>query len=733
MSTNVVVQDRSLVTAVSGPQSEPLELVLYWRTVYRRKWWILGVAALFGAIAAFAVSYVTPIYRATVTLMIEQNRARLVSIEEVYSGVSANREHYQTQTEMLKAPALAATVIQKLGLATHPEFDPRQQKRSFWSDILPAAAPTDPAEWTQETVQVAVLADFLSRITIQPVRLSQLVKLGFDSADPQLAARIANAIADAYLETDIEVRAKITQRAGDWLADRLTGLKENLEESERALQQFREREGMLDTRGLAQGGATRQFEELTRALTDAKLRRVDVENNYYQIKAAKGSLEALPVVLRSAYVDRLKSLEGEAERRLATRSKRYGPEHPRRIEAEKNISVRRENAQYGVQAVIESFAKEYEVAKANERAVERTLAVARGSIQNINRKEFQLEALQRDVATNRQIYERFLNRYRETRAAGDTQSSVVARVVDPAIPGWLYKPRKERIILIGFMLGLLAGAMIALLRDRIDNTIKSGDEVEEKLGVPTLTILPLLTANSGNAIGRHFLEEPSSVFSEAIRTARTSLLLSAIDVQSKVLLVTSSVPNEGKSAFAANLALAHAQANKVLLIEADLRRPSMAQHLGLDASKPGLTSLFTGTATFAECVQRVEGSSLYVLPSGTTPANPSELISSERFRQMVERIASACDIVIIDSPPVHLVSDAVILSTIATGVLFVVKADSTPYPVARRCIRTLQDAGAPIVGVALNQLDFSKAARYYGGYTEYAKEYGGYYKPAQAS
>jgi capsular exopolysaccharide synthesis family protein len=191
------------------------------------------------------------------------------------------------------------------------------------------------------------------------------------------------------------------------------------------------------------------------------------------------------------------------------------------------------------------------------------------------------------------------------------------------------------------------------------------------------------------------------------------------------------VPNEGKSAFAINLALAHAQVKKTLLIEGDLRRPSIVKQLGLDPTRPGLTSLFSGESTFLDCLQRVEGSSLYVLPSGPVPENPLEILSSDRFKQLLARVASACEIVIVDSPPVHLVSDSVVLSTMTTGTIFVVRADSTPSAVARRCIRSLQDAGGTVIGIALNQLDFTKADRYYGAYTGYSKEYGAYYgKPA---
>jgi capsular exopolysaccharide synthesis family protein len=301
-------------------------------------------------------------------------------------------------------------------------------------------------------------------------------------------------------------------------------------------------------------------------------------------------------------------------------------------------------------------------------------------------------------------------------------------VIDPAVrPGRSYKPRKQEIVAGGFVAGLLLAAIVALLLERLNSTVKTGDEVEQKLGLPTLAVVPLLTGDSATQAGRYYIDYPNSIFAEAIRTARTSILLSALDATSKVLLVTSSVPSEGKTSFALSLALAHAQAKKTLLIEADLRRPSIVKQLGLDPTRPGLTSLFSGEAGSTECIQRVEGSSLYVLPSGPTPENPLELLSSERFRQLIERVAAACEIVIIDSPPVHLVSDAVVLSTIATGVVFVIKAGETPYPVARRCIRALHEAGAPIIGVALNQLDFDKADRYYGAYTGYSKEYGAYH------
>jgi capsular exopolysaccharide synthesis family protein len=703
--------------------------MLYWRGIYKRKWGVLALALVFGIITAVGVSFMTPIYRATVTLMIEQNHAKLISIEDVYSGISPDREHYQTQAELLRSPALAMTVIAKLDLVKHSEFDPRQRKTPRWQTMIPGGTPKGASEtWTEERLEAAVVSDFLRRITVDPVPLTQLVKVGFDAADPALAARIANAIAESYIEADLGVRDRMRQQATDWLAERLAELKHNLENSERALQQYREREGLPDMKGLAQSGAARQLDALNTVVNEATEKRIEAEANYRQVRSAEDKAASSPVVLRSTVVDRLKDLEGQAAKRVAELSERYGPEHARMVQAQAELDRMREKTRQAIEQVTKSIAKEYEVTRANERAAQQSVGAAKGSVRHINRKEFQLAALEQDVATNQEIYQKFMNRYRETRAAGAGQNSVVARVIDPAArPGAPYKPRTEQIVAGGVALGLLFGAIVGLMLERLNSTVRSGDEVEEKLGVPVLTVLPRLGGKDADAAGRYYLENPSSVFSEAVRTARTSILLSSIDASSKVLLVTSSVPAEGKSAFAVNLALSHAEAKKTLLIEADLRRPSVVQQLGLDSSKPGLTHLFSGEATFTECLQQVEGSSLYVLPAGPTPENPLELLSSERFRKMIERVAAHCEIVIIDSPPVHLVSDAVLLSTFATGVLFMVKADSTPYATARRCLDRLHDAGAPVVGIALNELDFKKADRYYGAYTGYSKEYGSYY------
>jgi capsular exopolysaccharide synthesis family protein len=574
----------------------------------------------------------------------------------------------------------------------------------------------------------------MRRLKVEPVRLSQLVRVSFESADAELAAHVANTIAETYIDNDTDARLGMNRRAGDWLGSRLPELKRSLEDSERALQSYRERAHIVETKGLAQSGASRQIEDLMPRLVAARQRRSVAQHAYEQVNTAKGQADTLPAVMRNPLVLRMKELENEAERRVLELSGRYGPEHPRLMQAQADLEQARANTKRQADVVVASLVHEYELARANEQALERRFAEAKASVQVINRKEFDLAALERAVATNRQIYELFLNRFRETRAARDLQPAPIARLTDEARPADLpVKPQKEQLVSLAFVCGVLVAALAALLLERLQNTVKSIDDVEDKLDQPLLTALPLLHGSAAQKAGRHYLQDPSSIFSEAIRTARTGLLLSTTDTPHTSVLVTSSVAGEGKTTVAINLALAQAHTKRVLLVDADLRRPMLARELEIGERTPGLTDLLSGSATFAQCLQRVTGTGLYVLTSGPVPLNPLELMMSQRFRQLMKALAGTCDMLIIDSPPVHLVSDALVLSKLTSGVVFVVKAESTPYPLARRCIDALRDVDADVFGTVLNQLDFRKADRYYGSYTRAYRAYEGYHaNPANA-
>jgi capsular exopolysaccharide synthesis family protein len=471
-------------------------------------------------------------------------------------------------------------------------------------------------------------------------------------------------------------------------------------------------------------------EELTTSLLDARRRRNEAAYAWQQVTAlAQGksqeALESIPAIQKHPLVLKLREAEAEAARRHADASKRYGPDHPRMVAAETELKSARENARRGLAGAVQTVTREYESARANEDAIERTLNTARGDIQNLNRKEFQLAALEREVATSRQFYDMFVQRYKETSITGEMHNPI-ARVVDPAIvPSGPSGPNRRLIVGLALFAALLVALSLALLLERLDNTIKSSHEVETRLGVPTLGVLNITKVKSGVHLERIFLEDPQTSFAEAIRTIRSGVMLSSIDSPKKIVLVTSSVPEEGKTTVASNLAFALGQVKKTLLIDADMRRPKIGRILGgANANLTGLSQLVTGEAPLERCVYPVaQGSQLSVLPAGRIPPNPLELLASHRFTEAIERLAAAYDVIVIDSPPVQLVSDALVLSNLATDVVYVVKADDTPYPLARLGIRRLRRVNAPILGVVLNLLDAVKADRYYGEYSGYGRRY----------
>jgi succinoglycan biosynthesis transport protein ExoP len=450
-----------------------------------------------------------------------------------------------------------------------------------------------------------------------------------------------------------------------------------------------------------------------------------------QIKAGrlKADYEAVPAVLSNQLVQRLKEQEGEAERRLGDAAKRYGPEHPKMVQAKAELESAKENTRRQVEAVVAGLGKEFEVAKANEASLERALAQSKTDIQGINKKEFQLGVLEREVQQNRNLYDMFVNRLKETTVGGDLQSTV-ARVVDPAtVPSTAYAPNKRQIVAITAVVSLILGAMLALLLDRLANTLNSTADVETRLGVPALGVLQKVKGfmKKGFVSELAFFNDTQSTFAEAVRTVRTSVLMSALDQAHKVVVITSSVPEEGKTTLSFNLACALGQVKKVLLIDGDLRRPKIGKLVGRESRMPGLADLVASQAQVSQCVFFDDRAGIHILPAGTVPPNPLELLSSKKFEEVIRKLKEAFDIVIIDSAPLQLVSDAQVLSQFASAVIYVVKADSTPYQVAQNGLKKLRRVNAPLLGVVLNQLDLEKAEKYYGEYSGY-RSYKGYKK-----
>lgn len=729
MNTLTRQEMQGLAFEPQQPEIEQLDLVRYWRAIARNKWRILALVFLVGLIATLYAYSLRPIYRSTATVFIEGSRQKAVTNEDLYVAYNgASRDYFLTQFEIIKSREFAERLVRVMGLTKHPEFDSRQAPKPWYAALLPGSGSSASAvKATDAEIEDGVVDAVIAGTSLQPVRNTQLVKLSFDSFDSELAARVPNTLATIYIVADLEARMEATRRSTQFLAKQSEDLKTKLVESERALQEYREREKIVEAKGVSLAGASRQLEELSSSLLDARKKRADLEAAYEQMNAARqakaaDSLDTLPFVLRHPLVQRAKDAETEAERRLNDAAKRYGPDHPRLVAAQAELKLAQENLKRQASTVAQGVAKDYELARANEASIDRAFGRAKGDIQAYNRKEFELQSLERDVAANRQLYDTFMQRSKENRA-GDIQSAI-ARIVDEARPPkGPFGPNKRLIVGLAVLAALLAGVSLALLIEQLNNRVKASHEVESKLGVRALGVLPITRADPDVPLERMFRESNQNAFSEAIRTIRSSVLLSGLQSPRKVVLLTSSIPDEGKTTLACNLAFAFSQVKKTLLLEADMRRPKLARILGQERNRPGLAELVAEGLPIGECVYQVPDSKLYVLQSGRVPSNPLELISSPAMELAFERLKEEFEVIVVDSPPVQLVSDAVMLSQLATSVVFVVRADSTPYPVARHALSRLHRVDAPVLGVVLNQIDLEKADNYYGEHSGYGNRY----------
>lgn len=714
---------------VDPTENESVDLRHNLRVVLRNKWRILLLVLISTLLAALVVFSMTPVYKATTTVMIENQQAKVVSIESVYGLNSASSEYYQTQFEILKSRELAERVVKRLNLQSHAAFDPGRNSSSFdLFKYLPFDIEADVL--SEEQLFMRAVDQLENKLTILPVPRTQLVKISFESTDRKLAAMITDTLAQVFIESHLEAKLDLTRTAASWLSTRLGGLRDRLQKSERQLQDYREQAGLVDVQGV-QTLSSGELQQITERYVETSNLRSRAETLYRQIvelgqHATTESLMSIPAISSDSSVAEFKMAQAAAKRAVAELSKRYGNKHPRMISAQAELDTANEQLRSEVLTVAEGIKSAYKGALQTERTLEKQMGSAKQQLQQINRKEFKLIELEREVETNRQLYDMFLTRSRETNESEGLQSAH-ARVVDPAmVPTSPIKPRKTIVLILTALVSGLTGIGLAVLLDILSNTVRTPEDVEEKLKSPMLGFLPLVKTNKSEKAYEGFLSDSKGNFAESIRTVRTSLVLSNLDDPHKITLITSSVPSEGKSTVSINLSEALAQMETVLLIDADMRRPSIGKSLGLPRKSPGLSNLVAGTASANQCIHKIEGTSVSVMPAGVIPANPLELLSSKRFEAALQKLSQHFDRIILDSAPTHSVSDALVLSTHANAVIYVVKSDSTSAQLAAKGIRRLRDVDAPVVGVVLNQVDLDKASSYGSYYGDYYNNYGYY-------
>ena len=724
---------------VEGPDDN-LDLGMLWRAL-RRSWiGIVGLCFVVSLIAALMAMRQPPIYRATTTIMIESSQPNPSSIQDIYSVNYATWYYFMTQFEILKSRDIAVLAVDALDLwgtpaevpaeavATVDEADKPGWLRGLFTTTADRTAPKvelDP----EESRRAAIVDGFMSGLQIEPVENTQLVKVSFESPDRGLVAKVTNTYAQVFIQQHLDSQLQSTREAGDWLSSRLGDLKANLQRSEQALQAFRDSEQLVDVTGV-ETLAVQELNALNSRLVDARSKRAEAENIFRAVAgSASRSTEDLmrtPAVLQHEMVSELAATEATARQEVENLAKRYGPEHPTMIAAIANFQSTEKQLQEKVLQIAAGIEKEYQIALQNEQDTAGRLAQVKQQVSTLNRTGFRLRELEQQVETDRRLYELFFNRVKETSETLDFKNPH-ARVVEKAVtPSGSIGPNTNRTIMTAFFVSALLGIGLAILREVLDNTVKSPDDVADKLGVPLLGTLPAVSIPKGySGPYRGYMEDKNSSFAEATRTIRTGLILSGLDNPHKITVVTSTVPGEGKSTVSINLAAALAQMERVLLIDADLRRPSLAGAFKFPSGCPGLSNAVAQSARLQDCIHAVEYG-FDVLPAGVVPTNPLEMISSNRFREMIAQLAREYDRVIIDSAPLKAVSDSLILATMADSLVYVARADSTASTLVLKGIGQLRYSNLPFTGLVLNRLDTkSRSAhsdKYYNSYYGYGAD-----------
>ena len=714
---------------------EIIDLRHYFAVINKYKWRIGFLAFAVALLAAVVALNITPTYRATATLIIEADQAKAVSFEEIYGLDSNRKEYYLTQFEILKSRKIAQAVVEKLDLKNNPEFIPKPSRINDFIKEVKSNIPFLPqkkasqlsAEEQDEMAMQTLIQAFLKRLSISPVRKTQLVNISFESSDAKLAALIANTVGEVYIEQNLSNKMGLTTKASGWLTTRLSELRVRLDESESKLQQYRESENLIDVSGVL-GLVSSELEQTSQQLVVARLERdkllsiVRVIDEY-----GRDNLEMLGSITKitsQSVIQNVKQTLATVELKVSELSQRYGPKHPKIVAAKAELRTVKNNLFTQIRSLVTGVDKQLNTSNRNVQSLEQSLVRIKLKYQEVTAKEYEYSKLSREVETNRNIYDTFFSRSKETEVTSDFNSAV-ARFTDRAFrPNKPVKPNKPLVVILAFIATMGLGVVIAFVIESLNDSLKSTKDIENELSQRMLGLLPFVVFNKKVGFMLHYyFDESGKKFAESVRTLRTSFVLTQLDKTTKTIEVTSSVPGEGKTTTATNLAFSLAQVDRTILIDADMRKPSICKRFNIPPYHPGLSNLIAGTEKFSECVYHDDVSGLTVMPCGQLPPNPLELLSSPKVSQILEKLKQSFDRIIIDTPPVQAVSDSLIIAKQADAVVFVVKSDDTRIGVAQDAIGRLVRANAKIAGVVLNQVDTKKMSQtdyYHGYYNDYA-------------
>jgi capsular exopolysaccharide synthesis family protein len=698
------------------------------------------VFTFFGVV--FAVSLIltfsaTPLYLATAKVLIEKSEPGNLGPMNMYYA-PYDPDFYETQYQLIKGASVGKKVVKMLSLDKNYETYFKGDKQGFniiggtigwfrdvFSVILnvtgisrpePASSGRKNSEGELDAKVDSIAKAISASIIVTPIKNSKLVNIGYMSSNPEFSALIVNSVAKAYIEDLLDMKMSSSRYAMRWLTEKAEEERAKLERSEKALQEYQRTKDIVTLENRI-AMVPEKLSEVATKIAASESKRKELESLYSKVREVTQNpdkAETIPVVASDPTIQSLRVQILKAEQNIGDMSKKFGQKHPTMITAVADLKVLKEKREQEIRRVVESIRNEYELARANEENFRKMAAQTKSETLSLNEKFIQYEALKRDTETSKQLFDAIVKKIKEQDITQDIRTVDMWVVEKAEVPKSAAKPNKAHNVLLGLVIGLLGGIGIAFFVEYLDNTIKSAEDVEVKLGVPVLGVISLLKSGE-KSMEEILLKEPQSVFAESYKVLRTAILLSSAVTPPKNILVTSVSPGEGKTVTSVNLAMTIAQAShSVLLVDSDLRKPRVHKIFGLHNSK-GLSTYLAG-ASDIDIICNGVVPNLSIIPSGPVPPNPSELLSSGRMYDLIRALNEKFDFIIWDAAPLLTVTDSLILSKILDGTIIVTKAGQTAYDSVSRALKSLSDIESHFLGIVINGLDVRKNdyyARYY--------------------
>jgi len=717
--------------------SHDLTIGDYWRILLKRKWTILVCVVVVVTIAGLASLRMTPIYEAVARVSIIDQRSNYLSFAKSPPPDDGSSQlSIDTQVKILQSNALALLVIRKLGLDSRPEF-------AGASASAQKSGPLTKLSRQDLDREEHLLQRFQGALRVQQVPNTALVEIKFISPDPEAAAEIANATAESFIEQHIKSRYDSTMLAADWLSKQLADLQIKVEASQAKLIEYQKQNGIIGADD-KQNLTVEKLDGLSKDLTAAQVDRIQKQSRYEIVKGTNA--ESIGIVLQDPEVSSLRHQMTELEAQDAQLSNQFGSSYPKVQEVRSRLKLIKDAYNSELQNGIRRVENDYDAAMKREQMLQSALNAQTTVADQLNVSAIQYKLLKEEADSNRQLYDGLLEKLKEASLAAALNSSNI-RIVDRArVPMAPFSPNVPRNLEYALLVGLIGGVALSFLLESMDTTVRTPDQVEALSELPTLAMIPLkgelqrhaprnvpgllrgAVTESLPAVSLVTCLEPHSEIAEAYRALRTSILLSSAGGPPRTIVVTSPMPQDGKTMTSVNLAIVLAQqGKKVLLVDADFRRPGVHRSFGL-RQQPGLSNVLSGGDDARTAIFTTRQQNLFVIPAGALPPQPSELLSSDLLRELLSQWRDEYDHIILDSPPALSVTDSVLLSVQADSVLLVVRPRQTTTRAVLRARDLLVQVRCNLLGVVLNAVDLVSLGDYYSG-----SRYRAYYADSKRS